>query len=147
MVLRLMPLRRWAAAFRVISTAGGTLICAAEGQPPRTLSSVAARFGSGCQTRTVCASIERLGLYALVSLQGALMDSAAGREAALGGDVSVGFGLIRRVAIKARFATAAATPGSLAVPSSIGQAQARLLERRPMLYGQNHGRYQLRTVS
>jgi hypothetical protein len=74
---------------------------------PRPLSPFAPGFGNGCQTRTVCASIERLGLYAGASMQGALTDTDSGRETALGGTLSLGFDFVRRVAIEAQFSTAA----------------------------------------
>lgn len=65
----------------------------------RPLSPFAAGFGNG-QTRTVCTAIERLGLCAGACLQGALIDTDAGRETAMGGTLSLGFDFVRRVAVE-----------------------------------------------
>lgn len=106
----------------------------------RPLSPFAAGFGNGCQTRTVCASIERLGLYAGASLQGALTDSDAGRETALGGTLSLGFDFVRRVAVEAQFATAAIHSAGepllvAAGPLTVG-ARLRLGPHAPTLFSE-----------
>ena len=66
----------------------------------RPLLPLALRFGNGCQTRTVCAAMERLGLYAGLSLGGTLREGVAGSERAGGGTLSLGFDFIRRLAVE-----------------------------------------------
>ncbi len=81
------------------------LLPAASAQPAtrRPLTPFAAQFGNGCQTQVLCAAIERLGLYAGLRLDGTATDAGTERELALGGTVSLGLDLIRRVALEASF--------------------------------------------
>jgi len=60
----------------------------------------APRIGNGCQTLTLCAAIERLGLYADLRLNTAITPSETGSETALGGSLGVGLDLIRHVALE-----------------------------------------------
>lgn len=85
----------------------------------RPLSPLGPRFGNACQSRTVCAAMERLGLYAGLSLEGSLTETAQGPERAGGGTLSVGFDFIRRVAVEAHFPVA-----GLAAPGAAGDAAA-----------------------
>jgi hypothetical protein len=106
----------------------------------RPLSPFTPRFGNGCQTLIICASIERLGLYAGATIQGALTDTADGRETALGGTLSLGFDFVRHVAIEAHFATAAihnqGEPLLVAAgPLTIG-ARLRLGPHAPTLFSE-----------
>jgi hypothetical protein len=69
----------------------------------RPLTPFTGQVGNGCQTRVLCAAIERLGLYAGLRLEGTATDSERGRELAFGGTLAVGLDLIRRVALEASF--------------------------------------------
>lgn len=60
----------------------------------------AQRIGNACQTLTLCAAIERLGLYANLQLSTALAPSETGSETALGGSLGIGLDLIRHVALE-----------------------------------------------
>jgi hypothetical protein len=60
----------------------------------------AQRIGNACQTLTLCAAIERLGLYANLQLSTALTPSETGSETALGGSLGIGLDLIRHVALE-----------------------------------------------
>ena len=101
---RALLLLLWSLSFSAAAAARATA-------NPRPQSPLAARFGNGCQTLTPCAAIERLGLYAGVNLQASLSDAADGRETALGGTLSLGLDLIRRLALEAHFPAAAVQSG------------------------------------
>ena len=60
----------------------------------------APRIGNGCQTQSVCAAIERLGLYASLRLNTAITPAETGHETALGGSFGVGLDLARHVALE-----------------------------------------------
>src|SRR5688572_16147801 len=79
---------------------------AAAQTPPRALSPLLDRFGNSCQTLLPCAAMEHLGLFLGTSGQVNLTDSKEGRSYAFGGDLSLGFDFIRRVALEARFPVA-----------------------------------------
>ena len=82
----------------------GLLPCAsAQRATLRPLTPFAGQVGNGCQTQSLCAAIERLGLYAGLRLDVATTDSETGRELAFGGTLALGLDLIRRVALEASF--------------------------------------------
>ena len=85
----------------------------------------APRIGNGCQTLTLCAAIERLGLYANLRLNAAITPSESGHETALGGSLGVGLDLIHHVALE------------LSIPATVvyqGTAQT-LLSGGPLVVG------------
>ena len=70
------------------------------------------RAGNGCQTQTVCAAIERLGLYASLHLNTAITATEASPQTALGGTLGVGLDLIRHIALEASIPAAVVYQGT-----------------------------------
>jgi hypothetical protein len=122
--------------------AAGSASARAEGPAlaRRPLMPFSSGFGNACQTRTVCAAMERLGLYAGLSLQGAISEQDTGRETALGGTLSLGFDFVRRVALELHFPAAALHSGDqpllvAAGPLAFG-ARLRLGPHAPTLFSE-----------
>lgn len=120
----------------------GSVSARAEGEAValRPLTPFTPGFGNACQTRTICAAMERLGLYAGLSLQGAISEHDTGRETALGGTLSLGFDFVRRVALELHFPTAAIQSGDqpllvAAGPLAFG-ARLRLGPHAPTLFSE-----------
>lgn len=70
------------------------------------------RVGNGCQTQSLCAAIERLGLYASLHLNTAITATEASPQTALGGTVGVGLDLIRHIALEASIPAAVVYQGT-----------------------------------
>jgi len=70
------------------------------------------RAGNGCQTQSLCAAIERLGLYASLHLNTAITATEASPQTALGGALGVGLDLIRHIALEASIPAAVVYQGT-----------------------------------
>jgi hypothetical protein len=70
------------------------------------------RTGNGCQTQSLCAAIERLGLYASLHLNTATPTTEASPQTALGGTLGVGLDLIRHIAVEASIPAAVVYQGT-----------------------------------
>lgn len=70
------------------------------------------RVGNGCQTQSLCAAIERLGIYASLHLNAAITATEASPQTALGGTVGVGLNLIRHIALEASIPAAVVYQGT-----------------------------------
>lgn len=141
-----LPVRRLAVCLLSILIFLMLELPAAAQTPPRALSPLLDRFGNSCQTLLPCAAMEHLGLFLGTSGQVALTDSKAGRSYTFGGDLSLGFDFIRRVALEARFPVAGlrdpagsyrliAGPSMLGLRVRLGPAAATLFgTRKPPRY-------------
>jgi len=70
------------------------------------------RAGNGCQTQSLCAAIERLGIYASLHLNTVITATEASPQTALGGTVGVGLDLIRHIALEASIPAAVVYQGT-----------------------------------